>query len=845
MRRLSSAPLATLSSALIAALALSSIPASAQVGELLEALGVANDDADDARTAEANAAFEAIMLPQNEDYLNTRKARPAKPAQQALEALGYLAAPDAALSPYPSTPAPTPPPQGWSPPAGSAGVEVPLDEFSEVRDRLEEIRDRATLLEGPTVALGSSEFSGEAIHGALRLDLKLQVTLGKPGAWKTVPLVGDDVVLVQARVGGKPIPVSRLNGYHVWVTKQTGEVTVEVEMLVPSRGPRGSLEYDFFVARTPVNRFSCRFPVAGLEPRLDQAVQSEVTSDDATSLLQATLRPTTRIHLVGFKDLSDAEGQQAKVYAEPLNLLSVDEGSLDLFAVIRYTILYAGTKHFDILVPEGMTVVSADGEGAFRFTLEKGENGTGTVIRGETAFPIRNTFEVSLRLRRQLDKGGEAFQVPLPRCLGVERQSGWLAVEVPGKLKLEEESAKEAVAVDVRQLPEEMVRSAVSPIIRAYRYHKGEAAVRLSATRLPEKEPESASIDRIRAFSVVSPEGTVLTDMRITLRNRLQPTLKVDVPSEVRVRSVHLDGETIRPSRDEDGALMLPLKRSEGGDRLEPFTLQVVMESESSPLGLFGSSSLDLPAVGLPVSTVVWTVFLPSNNVYSALEGDVEPQVFTDQGTWHRPAHSAGPVRVSTSLFGDGDEVTAEGPSHAGSGLSGVRIELPRSGTSLEHSRYWVERDHPLTVSFEYLRGWLRIPAGIVLVALFAAGCLLLLGRITHERSRSRRWAGVGVIAITAWPLYKVAGDTGLVLAVILGVVAAAFSRGWVRKAPSAIADWFRTLAQRFRERSGAGQRPSVGAMVKYSLVGVGLFAFGIAALAGAVEVAGLLLNPL
>jgi hypothetical protein len=288
---------------------------------------------------------------------------------------------------------------------------------------------------------------------------------------------------------------------------------------------------------------------------------------------------------------------------------------------------------------------------------------------------------------------------------------------------------------------------------------------------------------------------------------------------------------------------MLPLKRSDGGDRLEPFTLQVVMESDSSPLGLFGSSSLQLPAVGLPVSTVAWTVFLPANNAYSALEGDVEPQSFAGEAIWHRPVHAAGPVRVSGLV--EGDELAADDASSSGSGLLGVRIELPRTGTRLDYSRYWVDRDRTLEVSFEYLRSWLRIPGGILLVILLAAGCVLWLGRARSERSRSGQWAGVGAIAVTAWPLYKVADVEGVVLAVVLGLVAAAFRRGLLRKAPAAIAEWFRTLAARFKEREEAGKAVSAGAIVKYTLVGVGLFVFGIAALAAAFDLAGLLLNPL
>ena len=38
--------------------------------------------------------------------------------------------------------------------------------------------------------------------------------------------------------------------------------------------------------------------------------------------------------------------------------------------MIRYGILYAGNRRFDILVPPGMEVVGADGEGAFEYSLE-------------------------------------------------------------------------------------------------------------------------------------------------------------------------------------------------------------------------------------------------------------------------------------------------------------------------------------------------------------------------------------------------------------------------------------------------------------------------------------------
>jgi hypothetical protein len=552
-----------------------------------------------ARQAEADDQFRTILEPQQGEDVTVDNAN------QAPVVLKPMPRDLLPPSPAPATPQPC---------AEERTVEMPLDDFTSLRKQRADKWEGQSLSRGPNVVLGASELTGRAVKDALVLSLKLQITLGNNDEWKSVPIIGDDVVLIEASADGETLPVTRLNGYLVWPTTRSGELTVSVDFMVPSRGPRGSLEYDFLIARTPVTRFSCRFPVSGLEPRLAAAQEAKVTNDNGESVLEATLRPTTRIHLVGYKDIGDDKEEAARVFAESMSLLSIEEGAFDVFAVIRYTILYAGAKRFDVRIPKGMTVESADGEGAFHFTVENSDGGS--ILRGETAFPIRNNYEISMRLRRKTAADGEVLSVPLPRPLGVEREHGWLAVEVLGKLKVEEHKAVDITSLDVRQLPPEMVKSAVSPIVRAYRYHAPTAAVELSVERLPEQEPASASVDRIRAFTVVSEDGKMLTDMRIRLRNRLRPNLALVVPPDVQILSVHLDGEAVRPSRDADGRLILPLKRSAGDENLEQITLQTVMESRASSFDLAGVKHLALPAVDLPASSTEWTVYLPAKKVY-------------------------------------------------------------------------------------------------------------------------------------------------------------------------------------------------------------------------------------
>ncbi|HUU04104.1 MAG TPA: hypothetical protein VM425_21885 [Myxococcota bacterium] len=793
--------------------------------------------ADQVRKQQAEANFDSIVLPQN--------AAQAMPIQAAPPARGMQSNYNQKYAPMSATVAVQP--------SGEPGVEVPLHEYLDVRKRLLAIQEEARRRLGPAVVLGSSEYDGEAVRGALQLRLALRVTLGREGKWKTVPLIGDDVVLVKAAVDGKTIPVSRRAGYHVWATRRTGEVAIQVDLLVPARGPRGSIEYDFLVPRTPVTRFSCRFPVAGLKPRIDAAVQSETTAAGGGTLLRTTLSPTARIHLVGFHELAGAGSLKAKVYAESLNLLSIDEGVLDLFSVVRYTILYAGAKEFDILVPKGYAVVAADGMGAFRYTLAETEHGT--VIRGETAFPIRNNYEISIRLHRETPREGEEFAVPFPRCMKVEREIGYLGIEVPGKLKLEEGRQKaDITSIDVRQLPEEMVRSAVSPILRAYRYHSAGSRLELATTQLPEKEPATGSIDRIRAFTTVTGGGQVMTDMRITLRNRLRHSLSLSFPEGIELRSAMLDGQPVKPSRNEQGRYLLPLKRSGGIERLLPFTISIVMHGRISSLGLFGCADLFLPAVDLPVSSLAWSVYLPARNIYTRIEGDIEPQMYAGRGSWYRPSFSYQSSQAAAVLTPPAGAPAVGPMTSAHAGAMPVRIKLPAGGIRLEYSRYWIDQgisgkdrteDSPVVVSFHYLRSWLTIPAWMTLACLLALGMLLVSTRFSSLPPRYLPWLGGALSILALWPLHKLGGLFAVFIAVVLGLLLISLRRKWFGKIPQGLADWALTLRQRFAKRTRDPKAWTSSWVTRKMLATIGIFFFGLILLDLGLRFLWLLLHPL
>lgn len=667
-----------------------------------------------------------------------------------------------------------------------ARVRVALGELEAIRERLRRLRQAAAPT-APALILGEGSYRGRIVRGALELELTLRAELARPGVWKLVPLVGAGALIRNVTVDGKPVGTALRRGYHVWATERSGPVTIRLEALVPP-GPRGAVEHELTIARTPVTRFECSFPGPGLEPRLEGAALQSLRSSAESTELRAVLAPTTRIRLVGSRALGETPAEPARVFAEVLSLLSVEERTLELFSVIRYNILYAPVRELTILIPRGVSVVSAEGKGAFRYSL--GELPEGTLLRGEAASPLKGSFELSLRLRRERGAREPTLEVPLPRCRGVEREAGWLAVEVPGRLRLEERARAELQAIDLRQLPSELVRSAVSPILRAYRYHDPRRALRLSAEQLPEQETAAEAVDRVRAFSVVSAEGGVLTELRLTLRNRLQRTLTLQLPSGMRLRSALIDGQPVQPSRDSAGAIVVGLSRSLGADRPTPITAQLILEEGRSPLGLAGRASLALPRVSLPASSLQWSVYLPASNLYSALSGAQEPH--HGHAPWRDPPEG----EAGSSPRGLPADVEPEPVSDGGA--MPVRIKLPQVGIRLEHSRHWIGEGQEVRVRVSYLSRALKLPA-LVLAGLLAVlgACLAFAGAV----GRLRRAAALALLALALGPLWTLGGALATIVVGLAALTAVALRRRWPARTARALGDWGRTLRERYRAR--------------------------------------------
>jgi len=271
-------------------------------------------------------------------------------------------------------------------------------------------------------------------------------------------------------------------------------------------------------------------------------------------------------------------------------------------------------------------------------------------------------------------------------------------------------------------------------------------------------------------------------------------------------------------------------------------------------LGLFGSSDLFLPAVDLPVSSLAWSVYLPARNIYTRIEGDIEPQVYAGRGSWYRPSFSYQSAQTAAVFATPAGAPTVGPMTSAHAGAMPVRIKLPSGGIRLEYSRYWIDQgisakdraaDSPVMVSFRYLRSWLTIPAWITLACLLALGILLVSTRFSSLPPRYLPWLGGALSILALWPAHKLGGLFAVFIGVVLGLLLIALRRKWFGKIPQDLADWARTLRQRFAKRTRDPKAWTSSWVTRKMLATIGIFFFGLILLDLGLRFLWLLLHPL
>jgi type II secretory pathway pseudopilin PulG len=300
--------------------------------------------------------------------------------------------------------------------------------------------------------------------------------------------------------------------------------------------------------------------------------------------------------------------------AEIMNTITLTETLVSGRTQVKYDIANAPVKDFRVRVPAAYKNVELSGAQIRRRDETNGE------WRVELQSKVRG--EYLLTVTWELPRSEKASLVELAgvQALGVERESGYIAVIARPPLQVADHSAAELLSkIDVRELPEWTGRPDTAAVL-VYRYLRPGYKLAVEARRFDEAEVLQGLIDSARLATVVADDGQMMTEVTLSIRNNGRQHLEIELPEKTTVWSAFVAGEPVRPSKRE-GKLLLPLERDTASDA--PVAVELTFIGQDKFPRTRGAVSLASPKFDLPLKNARWDLYLPPDYEYSRFEGSM------------------------------------------------------------------------------------------------------------------------------------------------------------------------------------------------------------------------------
>jgi hypothetical protein len=331
---------------------------------------------------------------------------------------------------------------------------------------------------------------------------------------------------------------------------------------------------------------------------------------------------------------------------------------------------------------------------------------------------LEGQFRVELSYERILSaaEGELEVIVEVPRSVGSEVEQGRVAVEALSAVEVRPASADQLTALDVGELPRELLLRTANPILMAYKYLHAEPPPRLALTltRHASAQIQEAAIDRAEYRTLFTRDGLSVTTADFLVRNSRKQFLRLVLPEGSEVWSAFVDGRAEKPALAEDG---------EGGgaptvlvkivNSTEGFPVRLVYATRGPGIGALGRVRGRLPRPDILVTESRWDVYVPHDMRYGDPSTNLEAV-----GRGQAVSNDAMREQLARSLAGDTPNI-----------LDPLRITVPTAGIHFAFEKLYANQSDQ--------DGWVVLP--------YASAAGSFLGGIASAVGAALVWLGLAV----------------------------------------------------------------------------------------------------
>jgi hypothetical protein len=310
-----------------------------------------------------------------------------------------------------------------------------------------------------------------------------------------------------------------------------------------------------------------------------------------------------------------AEKLKARTVAEVFNLVTIGDGLVGGSATIRYGIVNQGVQEFKVKLPAHWKNIEFTGSNIRRKDFA---DGIWTISLQDKAW---DGYTLVVTYDYQFDPKHAVLDAAGAHTIGIERETGSMAITTAASLKLEPKPVAEPLRViDQSELAETDRAFITRPVLLAYRYTGTDYALQVDVTRHEQLPVLDAVADRTQLTTVLTDAGEMLTEASFMVKNNDKQFQKFKLPGDARLWGCYVNGNPVKAERDGEWLLVsLPHE----ANRDQAFAVDIKYAQQIKPLKSLMPEALALaaPTTDVPNTYAEWELFVPPGQRLSGFGG--------------------------------------------------------------------------------------------------------------------------------------------------------------------------------------------------------------------------------
>ncbi len=293
----------------------------------------------------------------------------------------------------------------------------------------------------------SAGYSGTVNDRVALVDATLQFSAVTPG--QMAPLFGDEVAVQQFSVKAGRAGLVRDGGTLAVRFESSGQVTLQIKMLVKIAGDVTKRRLAFAVPPALSSQVALTLDESEADVDFPAAISFKRILEKSQTRVEAVLGSADHIELLWTPRVKRAAEVAATVFCQNAALVTFGGGVVNVRAALDYQITQGELRQARVLLPAGQKLLRVEGHEIRTWEIIN-ENGR-QVLVVDLLKGLSLNWRLTVETEKVLDALPASVAVETPHAIGVKRENGLVALRSEEELALAVESASGLERVDAEQ----------------------------------------------------------------------------------------------------------------------------------------------------------------------------------------------------------------------------------------------------------------------------------------------------------------------------------------------------------------------------------------------------------